>query len=133
MKRIILLALTWYLHYPSPLAAITALTAITATNLTLQVRKARLQSRRQSQWGLSMAFPKSALIDEAGKWQGYDYETLVEIDELLPQYVFKYEGITDFQAAFVGLDTKAFDILSIHASWTEERAAKYLLGDASHL
>jgi len=81
--------------------------------------------------GLVNGIPKISLIDEAGKWQGYDYQTLVKIDELLPQYIFKYEGITDFQAAFVGLDTKAFDILSIHASWTEERATKYLLGAAS--
>lgn len=82
--------------------------------------------------GLVNGIPKIATLDESGKWQGYDYETLVEIDKLLPQYEFKYEPITDFQAAFVGLDTKAFDILSIHASWTEERAAKYLLGDASY-
>lgn len=82
--------------------------------------------------GLVNGIPKIATLDESGKWQGYDYETLVEIDKLLPQYEFKYEPITDFQAAFVGLDTKAFDILSIHASWTEERAAKYLLGDESY-
>jgi L-cystine transport system substrate-binding protein len=82
--------------------------------------------------GLVNGIPKISTLDESGKWQGYDYQTLVEIDDLLPQYEFKYEPVTDFQAAFVGLDTKAFDILSVHASWTEERAAKYLLGDASH-
>lgn len=82
--------------------------------------------------GIINGIPKISVLDEAGKWQGYDYETLVKIDESLPQYVFKYEPINDFQAAFVGLDTKAFDILSIHASWTEERAAKYLYGEASH-
>ncbi len=82
--------------------------------------------------GLVNGIPKISVMDEKGNWQGYDYETLVKIDETLPQYVFKYEPITDFQAAFVGLDTKAFDMLSIHASWTEERAQKYLLGEASH-
>ncbi|MFC6550233.1 transporter substrate-binding domain-containing protein [Cohnella cellulosilytica] len=81
---------------------------------------------------LANGIPKISVLDENGKWQGYDYEVLTKIDEILPQYVFKYEPITDFQAAFVGLDTKAYDILSIHASWTEERAQKYLLGEASH-
>lgn len=82
--------------------------------------------------GLANGIPKISVLDEHGKWQGYDYETLVKIDEILPQYAFKYEPITDFQAAFVGLDMKAFNMLSIHASWTEERAKKYLLGEASH-
>lgn len=82
--------------------------------------------------GLANGIPKISVLDESGKWQGYDYAVLAKIDEILPQYVFKYEPITDFQAAFVGLDTKAFDLLSIHASWTEERAQKYLLGEASH-
>lgn len=82
--------------------------------------------------GLVNGIPKISVLDENGKWQGYDYETLVKIDDLLPQYVFKYEPITDFQAAFVGLDTKAFDFLAVHASWTDERAAKYLYGEASN-
>lgn len=82
--------------------------------------------------GLVNGIPKISVLDEKGKWQGYDYETLVKLDEQLPQYVFKYEPITDFQAAFVGLDTKKFDMLSIHASWTDERAAKYLYSDASY-
>ncbi|MDI4647013.1 transporter substrate-binding domain-containing protein [Cohnella hashimotonis] len=82
--------------------------------------------------GLVNGIPKISVLDESGKWTGYDYETLVKIDDLLPQYVFKYEPITDFQAAFVGLDTKSFDILAVHASWTEERAAKYLYGEASN-
>ncbi|CAI6043447.1 transporter substrate-binding domain-containing protein [Cohnella sp. JJ-181] len=82
--------------------------------------------------GLVNGIPKISVLDENGKWQGYDYETLVKIDDLLPQYVFKYEPITDFQAAFVGLDTKAFDFLAVHASWTKERADKYLYGEASN-
>ncbi|WP_167859126.1 transporter substrate-binding domain-containing protein [Paenibacillus cymbidii] len=82
--------------------------------------------------GLVNGIPKISVLDEKGKWQGYDYETLVKIDEQLPQYEFKYEPITDFQAAFVGLDTKKFDILSVHASWTDERAAKYLYSEASY-
>jgi ABC-type amino acid transport substrate-binding protein len=121
MKRIISLALTLVLAL-----------SIAACGNNSNTSGATASEPKTITVGLINGIHKISILDEDGNWQGYDYQTLVRIDELLPQYVFKYEAINDFQAAFVGLDTKAFDILSIHASWTEERAAKYLLGDASH-
>jgi ABC-type amino acid transport substrate-binding protein len=104
-----------------------------APDETDQGSAAEEQSKKQTTLtvGLANGIPKISILDEDGNWQGYDYETLVKIDELLPQYAFVYEPINDFQAAFVGLDSKAFDLLSVHASWTEERAEKYLYGEAS--
>jgi ABC-type amino acid transport substrate-binding protein len=81
--------------------------------------------------GLGIPIPKIQYLDEDGNWQGYDYEILVRIDELLPQYQFEYEAIADFPAAFTGLDTKKYAFLSIHASWAKEREEKYLYGTAS--
>jgi ABC-type amino acid transport substrate-binding protein len=81
--------------------------------------------------GIANGIAKISWIDEAGNWQGYNYEWLVKVDELLPQYVFKYEPITDFAVAFTGLDVKKFDFLAVHASWTAEREEKYLYANAS--
>jgi ABC-type amino acid transport substrate-binding protein len=81
--------------------------------------------------GLANGIAKISWIDENGDWQGYCYEWLVKVDELLPQYVFKYEPITDFAAGFAGLDTKKYNLLAIQSKWTPEREEKYLLGNAS--
>jgi ABC-type amino acid transport substrate-binding protein len=81
--------------------------------------------------GLANGIAKISWIDENGDWQGYNYEWLVKLDELLPQYVFDYEPITDFAAGFAGLDTKKYDLLAIQSKWTPEREEKYLLGNAS--
>lgn len=80
---------------------------------------------------LAIPIAKIQYLDENGNFQGYDYETLVKIDELLPQYDFEYEPLSDFPSAFAGLDTKKFDFINIHAGWTEEREQKYLYGTVS--
>jgi L-cystine transport system substrate-binding protein len=132
MKRIIWLALTMVLVLSLAACGNNSSNGNNGNESGVAGQESASSAPKTIKVGLVNGIPKIATLDESGKWQGYNYETLVEIDKLLPQYEFKYEPITDFQAAFVGLDTKAFDILSIHASWTEERAAKYLLGDASY-
>jgi ABC-type amino acid transport substrate-binding protein len=81
--------------------------------------------------GLANGIAKVSYLDEEGEWQGYDYELLLKIDELLPQYVFTYDPLTDFAAGFTGLDTKKYDFLSFHLGWNAEREEKYLYGNTS--
>ncbi len=81
--------------------------------------------------GLANGIARISYLDEKGNWQGYDYEVLLKVDELLPQYVFKYDPLTDFAAAFTGLDTKKYDFLSFHLGWNTEREEKYLYGNTS--
>jgi ABC-type amino acid transport substrate-binding protein len=81
--------------------------------------------------GLANGIAKVSYLDEQGEWQGYDYELLLKVDELLPQYVFKYDPLTDFAAGFTGLDTKKYDFLSFHLGWNTEREEKYLYGNTS--
>lgn len=77
--------------------------------------------------GIGNSFNPMCFVDENGNLQGYDYETLKKIDELLPQYEFKYEP-TEFKNILVGLDTKNYDIAVHHYGWNKERAKKYLYG-----
>lgn len=77
--------------------------------------------------GIGNAYNPMCYLDENGDLQGYDYETLKKIDELLPQYEFTYEP-TEFKNILVGLDTKNYDIAVHHYGWNKERGEKYLYG-----
>jgi len=75
--------------------------------------------------GIGNAFKPMCYLDEDGNLQGYEYETLKKLDEILPQYEFTYEA-TEFKNILVGLDTKTYDIAVHHYGWNAERADKYL-------
>ncbi|WP_313184612.1 transporter substrate-binding domain-containing protein [Lacrimispora sp.] len=81
--------------------------------------------------GIGNSFNPMCYVDEDGNLQGYDYETLKKIDELLPQYEFEYEP-TEFKNILVGLDTDNYDIAVHHYGWNEERAKKYLYGEVGN-
>jgi L-cystine transport system substrate-binding protein len=80
--------------------------------------------------GIGNAFSPMCYLDEDGKLQGYEYETLKKIDELLPQYQFEYEA-TDFKNILVGLDTHTYDIAVHHYGWNAERDKKYLYANVA--
>lgn len=77
--------------------------------------------------GIGNGYNPMCYVDENGDLQGYDYETLKKIDELLPQYEFTYEA-TEFKNILVGLDTQNYDIAVHHYGWNKERGEKYLYG-----
>lgn len=64
--------------------------------------------------------------DDNGDAQGYDVEVLKKVDELLPQYSFKYE-ITDKETMNVGVQSGTYQIGINSLFKTEEREKTYYI------
>lgn len=69
-------------------------------------------------------FPTS-YIDESGKPTGYDVEVAKKIDELLPQYEFEYEAVSQ-EALLTGLESGTYQIAVAGFYDSKERREKYL-------
>jgi ABC-type amino acid transport substrate-binding protein len=75
--------------------------------------------------GIGSTYNPFCYLDEDGNQQGWDYEVLKRVDELLPQYSFTYEA-TEFSNILVGLDADKYDIAVHHYGYNEERNKNYL-------
>lgn len=64
--------------------------------------------------------------DDDGKAQGYDVEVFKQIDELLPQYTFKYE-IADKETMNIGVQAGTYQVGINSLFKTPERAETYYL------
>lgn len=80
--------------------------------------------------GIGNAYNPMCYLDANGNLQGYEYETLKKINELLPQYKFEYEP-TEFKNILVGLDTHTYDIGVHHYGWNADRDKKYLYANVA--
>lgn len=69
-------------------------------------------------------FPTS-YIDENGTPSGYDIEIAQKIDELLPQYEFEYEAVSQ-EALLTGLETGKYRAAVAGFYSSDERREKYL-------
>lgn len=78
--------------------------------------------------GIGNSYNPFCYLDEDGNLAGYDYEVAKAIDELLPQYEFKYEP-TEFANILVGLDSDTYDIAVHHYAWNADRIKKYLYAE----
>jgi ABC-type amino acid transport substrate-binding protein len=80
---------------------------------------------REIRLAIGNAYNPFCYLNENDELTGYEYEVLKRVDDLLPQYTFKYEP-TEFSNILVGIDTGSFD-MGVHGfSWNPERAEKYL-------
>ena len=75
--------------------------------------------------GIGSSYNPFCYLDEDENQAGYDYEVLLAVDELLPQYEFTYEA-TEFKNILVGMDAGKYDIAAHHYAVNEERKEKYL-------
>lgn len=64
-------------------------------------------------------------VDENGKITGAEPEILRKVDELLPEYEFKFESM-DQDAMLLGLESGRYPAASAGLFWTEGRAEKFL-------
>jgi len=69
-------------------------------------------------------FPTS-YIDENGNPSGYDIEIAKKIDEMLPQYEFEYEAVSQ-EALLTGLETGKYRAAVAGFYSNDDRRAKYL-------
>lgn len=70
-------------------------------------------------------------LDENGKLAGYEYEVLKAVDELLPQYEFKFKTST-FGNMLVELSAGQIDLAAHQFETNPEREQKYLFGKESY-
>lgn len=69
-------------------------------------------------------FPTS-FIDEKGTPSGYDIEIMKKIDELLPEYEFEYEAVSQ-EGLLTGLQTGKYRVAAAGFYSNEDRRSKYL-------
>ncbi len=69
--------------------------------------------------------------DDDGNITGYDYETLLMLDDMLDDYTFEYQMV-DYDAAAIGLQAGQFDLEAGSKYKTTARAEKFLITDSNY-
>ena len=67
----------------------------------------------------------TSYINEQGEPAGYDIDVIKKIDELLPEYEFEYEAVSQ-EALLTGLDTGKYKAAVAGFYSNDDRRAKYL-------
>ncbi|UXC32210.1 MULTISPECIES: transporter substrate-binding domain-containing protein [Bacillus] len=81
--------------------------------------------------GTGNAYQPFVYLDENGKLTGYEKAVLVEVDQLLPQYKFKYESF-EFKNILPALDAGKVDLAAHQYEINDERQKKYLFGKVGY-
>lgn len=81
--------------------------------------------------GTGNAYEPYCYLDKEGKLAGYEYEVLKAVDELLPQYEFKFQTST-FSNVLVALEAGKIDLAAHQYETNPERERKYLFGKESY-
>lgn len=81
--------------------------------------------------GTGNAYQPFVYLDENGQLTGYEKAVLDEVDELLPQYKFKYESF-EFKNILPALDAGKVDLAAHQYEINDERQKKYLFGKVGY-
>ena len=75
--------------------------------------------------GIRQDLYPTSYINEQGEPAGYDIDVIKKIDELLPEYEFEYEAVSQ-EALLTGLDTGKYKAVVAGFYSNDDRRAKYL-------
>ena len=75
--------------------------------------------------GIRQDLYPTSYINEQGEPAGYDIDVIKKIDELLPEYEFEYEAVSQ-EALLTGLDTGKYKAAVAGFYSNDDRRAKYL-------
>lgn len=75
--------------------------------------------------GIRQDLYPTSYINEQGEPSGYDIDVIKKIDELLPEYEFEYEAVSQ-EALLTGLDTGKYKAAVAGFYSNDDRRAKYL-------
>ncbi|UQZ94627.1 transporter substrate-binding domain-containing protein [Bacillus safensis] len=81
--------------------------------------------------GTGNAYQPFVYLDENGQLTGYEKAVLNEVDQLLPQYKFKYESF-EFKNILPALDAGKVDLAAHQYEINDERQKKYLFGKVGY-
>jgi len=82
--------------------------------------------------GMGSDYPPLCYLDADGSLAGYEKDVLDAVDDLLPQYRFKYE-VLEFKNLLTSLEAGRLDIAAHDFGPTEERRQKYLFTNRGYL
>ena len=74
---------------------------------------------------INNAQPPASWVEDDGSIAGQNYEVMMLVDELLPQYEFEWEAV-DQDAMIMGLDSGKYAAAVGNFWWNEKRAEAYL-------
>jgi len=80
---------------------------------------------REVLMGINSAQPPASYVNPDGTIGGQNYEVMILVDELLPQYEFKYEAV-DQDALIMGLDSNKYAAAVGNFWHNEKREESYL-------
>ena len=112
------------------LIAVFALFTIFAAS-TFAAKKEKKQKVKTIIIGTGKAFAPFCYLDDNGNLAGYEKDVLDAVDELLPQYAFKYETF-DFANILIALQSGKVDIGSHQFGKTPQREENYLFGKQAY-
>ena len=75
--------------------------------------------------GIRQDLYPTSYVNEQGEPSGYDIDVIKKIDELLPEYEFEYEAVSQ-EALLTGLDTGKYKAAVAGFYSNDDRRAKYL-------
>ncbi|MCY7708333.1 transporter substrate-binding domain-containing protein [Bacillus safensis] len=81
--------------------------------------------------GTGNAYQPFVYLNENGQLTGYEKAVLDEVDQLLPQYKFKYESF-EFKNILPALDAGKVDLAAHQYEINDERQKKYLFGKVGY-
>ena len=114
------------------LAVISALVASSLNFVGCDSASASENGTKKIVVGIASATEDMAYYNEAGELDGFEYQLLVAIDDLLDDYTFEY-NTSDFSNILIQLDTNAIDIGVHQFEYSDARAAKYVYGTEGYL
>jgi L-cystine transport system substrate-binding protein len=82
--------------------------------------------------GLGSDYPPLCYLDADGSLAGYEKDVLDALDELLPQYRFRYEAL-EFKNILTSLEAGRLDIAAHNFGPNEERKQKFLFTNRGYL
>jgi len=112
------------------LLKVIALSIIAVSLTTNAFAASKKQSKQKAKTiivGTGKAYAPFCYLDDNGELAGYELEVLKAVDELLPQYQFKYETF-DFANILISLQAKKIDIGAHQFGKTPQREESYLFG-----
>ena len=112
--------------------AVLAVLVVFAGTLSAKPKKEKKQKVQTIVVGTGTNFRPYCYLDEKGNLAGYELEVLRAIDELLPQYEFKYETY-DFANILLALAAGKIDVGAHQYESNPERRKNYLFTEQGYI
>lgn len=102
------------------------MTLLVVSPISAKVKKSKKSDVRVIQAAHTPTNVPYGFLDENGKSDGFEIAVLKAVDELLPQYEFKFNAVSD-EELLIGIETGKYQVGTKGAWLTEERKKKFTI------